>query len=119
MDPNLSALAVPLLVFSAVALIGFFAASGVLDRRKVRERYAATTVAGSDIVRDVAPEFSGSRLGLDPKTLGLSETATRQLRAILIQAGHFGPNAVVIYTLIRTALVILIPLASFLAVQTY
>lgn len=118
LNPNLLLWAVPALVFSSVALLAFFAVTSVLDRRKVRERYAGATL---EVARppDSAPHTTaGTRLGITPKKLGLDSSAHKQLRATLIRAGYFNPNAVVIYTIVRTVLVIVLPLIAYLLVQT-
>ncbi len=117
MDPNVSVFAIPVLIFASVALLAFSAAAGVLDRRKVRERYSAASLSGPAASR-TQKTAANPLLEIDPKRLGLDNVARKRLRDALIKAGYFHPNAVVIYTVIRTVLVIVLPLAAILLVQT-
>jgi tight adherence protein C len=117
-DPTVSAWAVPLLIFLSVGLFGFFIATSLLEGRKVRDRYAAA-FAGGAAANDVPRNAADSRFHVDAKKLGLDAEANRKLRNDLIRAGYFAPNAVLIYMIIRTVLVILVPLTAYLAVLTY
>lgn len=118
MDPTVSAWVVPLLIFLSVGLFTFFIAATVLDARRVRDRYA-TALVGGNAADGVPQNAAGRRFDVDTRMLGLDAAANKQLRNDLIRAGHFAPNAVQIYVIIRTILVILVPLTAYLAVLTY
>ncbi|PVE25667.1 type II secretion protein F [Microvirga sp. KLBC 81] len=117
-DPTVSAWAVPLLIFLSVGLFGFFIAASLLEGRKVRDRYAAA-FAGGAVANGVPQNAADRRFHVDAKKLGLDAEANKKLRNDLIRAGYFAPNAVLIYMIVRTVLVILLPLAAYLAVLTY
>src|SRR3954471_13944613 len=103
---------VPALVFTSVGLAIFVLVTSVLDRRKVQDRFAAAGVGG---VRGGAagPGASARSLDIDPQKLGLDAATQRQLRTSLIRAGHFGPNAVAIYTIARAVTVVAVPVGAY------
>lgn len=116
-DASHLAWAVPALISLSVGLLAFLSAASILDRRKVRERYAGVGM-GTQVPGDASQGEIESRFNIDPKKLGLDDAAQKQLRIALIRAGHFSSNAIAIYTITRTVLVILLPLAAYLFVQT-
>src|SRR4051794_5373529 len=77
---------VPALVFASVAIFFFVFATGLLDRRKVRDRFAAAG-AGSLSGTAAGSRKPGSAFDIDPQKLGLDLAAQRQLRTNLIRAG--------------------------------
>jgi tight adherence protein C len=117
MNLDLPVWTVPALIFASVGMLAFFLASSLIERRKVRDRYAtAAFAAGARITG--GPIAASPRLDIDPQRLGLDADAQKRLRTSLMRAGHFGANAVVVYTIVRAALVVLIPLTAYWLVQT-
>lgn len=118
MNSNIPAWVFPFLVFASVALLAFFVATAVADRRKVRDRYAGAALVGAGAAPSMPQVAPKARASVDGNKLGMNAGAQKQLRAALVRAGYFGANATAVYTIMRVVLAILVPAAAYLVIQS-
>src|SRR3712207_641529 len=102
------------LIFASVSALSFVLVRHLAEGREVRHRYAG--VAGSNV--SSSKGRTPRTLSITPEQLGLDSLAQKKLRGDLIRAGHFSPHAVVIFTIARTALMLLVPLLTYVFVTT-
>lgn len=115
MSVDTTILLISVLVFGSVALGVVTAANVLAHRGRVRRRFGSMSIAGSGAMPD--GDARGKRaFEIDPARLGLDGEAQRDLRRDLIRAGFFSPDGVVIFTLVRLALLVLLPLVGYVAV---
>ena len=110
-------LIVALLAFAAIAGVAFVAGEFYAREMQLRRRLpvaagasAAQQEVGGNIARLVARHFDEKRFGVD-------DTLRGKLRLNLIKAGYFRSDAVNFYLFWRLAAAVLLPLASYLALE--
>ena len=117
--PDSIPLIVAILSFGTVSAVAFLVGQYVWAQSRIQRRLSLLTPA-STLTRArprtldafVAKHFDVKRFGLDDSLRG-------KLRRELVQAGYFKSDAVNYYIFARFAVVIILPLLSYIVVETF
>ena len=119
MEDNISLwamLGVFIVVMAMVALAG----EAVLNRRRMRAKFASIALTGPD---KTAPEggllreWTAKITGVDDRLLGFDDAGLRsRARLALIRAGFFDPDAAKYFALVRAGLTVAAPLFTYLVI---
>ena len=112
LQQTLPLLLVSALVFVSVTLLVLEGSKLLVRRERRRRRYGSLAIGGAAAgALDGEPRFQ-----VDLARLGFDAEAQRLLRAELIGAGFFKPEAVEAYAVIRIALLVALPSLGFLLI---
>src|SRR5216683_2465928 len=115
---------IPLLVavlsFGAVTAIAFVVGQYVWVQTRIQRRLSAPAQT-SGVARTRPPKALDTFIArhFDEKRFGVDETLRGKLRRELVRAGYFRNDAINYYIFARLAVVIVLPLLSYLAVETF
>jgi len=101
------------LIFACVGMLSFGTATHVLRRSKMRQRFGTLSAAGANGTAPSGPLGKTIQSALEPGKIGVDAGEQRRLRAELVKAGFFSPDAVAIFTAVRLGLVVLLPLLVY------
>src|SRR5262249_15435337 len=117
---DMTPLLVAVMAFGCVSII-IFVVGRYLMSQAVINRRLPVSVSTSQRSESVVPNFFLASLAgkLDEKKFGIEGPIRTKLRRDLIRAGFFSDQAIQIYILLRLALVLLLPLSSYIVIQIF
>src|SRR6266403_3064072 len=108
---------VALLSFGAVSAVGFLVGQYFVEQSRIQKRLAVP----SHSVRSDSPPALAKFIAryFDEKRFGVDETLRGKLRRELVKAGYFNNNAINYYIFARLAVVIVLPLFCYVAIEAF
>jgi tight adherence protein C len=123
MQDNFSLWAILGGVFVAVVAMAALAGEAVLNRRRMRAKFASIALTGPDrpaLDGGLLREWVTKLTGVDDRLLGFDDEGLRsRARLALIRAGFFNPDAAKYFALVRACLTIAAPLFTYLVVMPF
>src|SRR5262249_46374698 len=116
-------LVVAAMAFGCVAIVVFVVGRYLNSQATMQRRLPITASAsgGPDLSEDIVPNFFLASLAekIDEKRFGIQGPIRAKLRRDLIRAGYFSDYAIRIYILLRLALVLVLPLLTYIFAEIF
>jgi len=114
-------LLIVVLAFGCVSIIVFVVGRYVTSQATMHRRLPIPVSTSQGASENVVPNFFLASLAgrLDEKKFGIEGPLRTKLRRDLIRAGYFSDQAIRVYIFLRLALVLILPLATYIWIQIF